>query len=105
MFLRELISNANDAIEKLRLVSLTDKTVHDGSNPLNITIRLQKDDDKKGGRLIITGVFYSFPVSNRETYIGADTGIGMTPQELQINLGTLAKSGTSEFLAKGTLVE
>ncbi|KAF4619633.1 hypothetical protein D9613_005093 [Agrocybe pediades] len=83
IFLRELISNANDALEKLRLVSLTDKSVWDGSNPLNITIKAVKDEDGKGGRLIIS-----------------DTGIGMSPEELTNNLGTLAKSGTSDFLAK-----
>jgi len=83
IFLRELISNANDALEKLRLTALTDKGVWDGSNPLNITIKAVKDDDGKGGRLIIS-----------------DTGIGMSPAELTTNLGTLAKSGTSDFLAQ-----
>ncbi|EIW76098.1 cation-transporting ATPase [Coniophora puteana RWD-64-598 SS2] len=83
VFLRELISNANDAIEKLRLTALTEKTVWDGAAPLNITIKTEKDEDGKGGRIIIT-----------------DTGIGMNPEELTKNLGTLARSGTSEFLAK-----
>lgn len=83
VFLRELISNANDAIEKLRLTSLTDKTVYDGSSPLNITIKAFKDEDGKGGRIVIS-----------------DTGIGMSKDELTANLGTLAKSGTSEFLSK-----
>ncbi|PBK72579.1 HSP90-domain-containing protein [Armillaria solidipes] len=83
VFLRELISNANDALEKLRLVSLTDKTVWDGSDPLNITIKAEKSEDGSEGTLIIT-----------------DTGIGMSPEELKRNLGTLAKSGTSEFLAR-----
>ncbi|SJL01979.1 uncharacterized protein ARMOST_05303 [Armillaria ostoyae] len=83
VFLRELISNANDALEKLRLVSLTDKTVWDGSDPLNITIKTEKSEDGNEGTLIIT-----------------DTGIGMSPEELKRNLGTLAKSGTSEFLAR-----
>jgi heat shock protein beta len=71
VFLRELISNANDAIEKLRLTALTDKTIYDGAHPLNITIRAVKDEDGKGGRIII-----------------ADTGIGMTPEELTNNLVT-----------------
>jgi len=83
VFLRELISNANDAIEKLRLSALTNKQVWDGTSPLNVSIKAVKDEDGKGGRLIIS-----------------DTGIGMTPDELTRNLGTLAKSGTSEFLAK-----
>ncbi|KAF9534344.1 Hsp90 protein-domain-containing protein [Crepidotus variabilis] len=83
IFLRELISNANDALEKLRLTALTDKSVWDGSDPLNITIKAVKDEDGKGGRLIIS-----------------DTGIGMTPEELTANLGTLAKSGTTDFLAQ-----
>ncbi|CAK5275651.1 unnamed protein product [Mycena citricolor] len=82
IFLRELISNANDAVEKLRLTSLKDKSLWDGSE-LNITIVAVKDEDGKGGRLIIS-----------------DTGIGMTPAELSTNLGTLAKSGTSDFLAQ-----
>ncbi|KAE9410486.1 HSP90-domain-containing protein [Gymnopus androsaceus JB14] len=82
IFLRELISNANDAIEKLRLTALIDKTVWDGTDPLNITIKAVRNEDGKGGKLIIS-----------------DTGIGMGPDELSNNLGTLAKSGTSEFLA------
>lgn len=83
VFLRELISNANDALEKLRLTSLTDKQVWDGAEPLNISIKAVKDEDGPGGRIIIS-----------------DTGIGMSPEELTANLGTLAKSGTTEFLQK-----
>ncbi|CUA69091.1 Endoplasmin [Rhizoctonia solani] len=83
VFLRELISNANDALEKLRLISLTDKSYQIPDSPLNITIQLVKDAEGPGGRVIIT-----------------DTGIGMTADELAKNLGTLAKSGTSEFLNK-----
>ncbi|KAI0068699.1 HSP90-domain-containing protein [Artomyces pyxidatus] len=85
VFLRELISNANDALEKLRLTSLTHRELWDGSSPLNITIKAVKDAEGGGGRLIITG---------------PDNGIGMTPEELTNNLGTLAKSGTTEFLSK-----
>jgi len=83
VFLRELISNANDALEKLRLTALTDKGVWDGVEPLNITIKAVKNENGPGGHIIIS-----------------DTGIGMTPEELTNNLGTLAKSGTSEFLSR-----
>lgn len=80
IFLRELISNANDALEKLRITSLKDKKLWDGT-PLNVTIKAIPGDDGKSGKIVIT-----------------DSGIGMTPQELATNLGTLAKSGTSEFV-------
>ncbi|KAG7096977.1 hypothetical protein E1B28_004373 [Marasmius oreades] len=83
IFLRELVSNANDANEKLRLTALKDKTVWNGVDPLNITIKPIKDEEGTGGRIIIS-----------------DTGIGMSSEELRANLGTLAKSGTSEFLAQ-----
>ncbi|CED84457.1 Endoplasmic reticulum glucose-regulated protein (GRP94/endoplasmin), HSP90 family [Phaffia rhodozyma] len=84
IFLRELISNANDALEKLRITSLKDQHVTIGLGELNVTIRAEPDKSESGGvgRLIIH-----------------DTGIGMTPEELQRNLGTIAKSGTSEFLS------
>lgn len=83
VFLRELISNANDALEKLRLTSLTNREVWDGTSPLNITIRTLPAEDGSSGRIVIT-----------------DNGIGMTPEEMTNNLGTLAKSGTAEFLAQ-----
>jgi heat shock protein 90kDa beta len=54
VFLRELISNANDAIEKFRLTSLTSKDMWDGG-PLNITIKPVNGSDGSGGRIIITG--------------------------------------------------
>ncbi|TCD70817.1 hypothetical protein EIP91_001507 [Steccherinum ochraceum] len=83
VFLRELISNANDALEKLRLTALTERGMLEGAEQLNITIKAVKDEDGPG-RIVIT-----------------DTGIGMTPEELTKNLqGTLAKSGTTEFLQK-----
>ncbi|KAH7887755.1 Hsp90 protein-domain-containing protein [Phlebopus sp. FC_14] len=82
VFLRELISNANDALEKFRLTALTEKDVWDGNSPLNVTIKAERTTGANGGRIVIT-----------------DTGIGMSAEELIANLGTLAKSGTSDFLS------
>ncbi len=59
MFLRELISNANDALEKLRLTSLTNREVWDGASPLNITIKTLPAEDGSSGRIVITGTLLS----------------------------------------------
>jgi len=79
IFLRELISNASDACDKLRFQSLATPELLEGQNDLTITI----DTDSTAHTITIT-----------------DTGIGMTRQEAIDHLGTIAKSGTAEFLAK-----
>ncbi len=81
IFLRELISNASDACDKLRFQSLAKPELLEGQSELTITI----DADKEARTITIT-----------------DTGIGMTRQEAIEHLGTIAKSGTAEFLAKLT---
>ncbi|XP_026221029.1 LOW QUALITY PROTEIN: endoplasmin [Anabas testudineus] len=81
IFLRELISNASDALDKIRLLSLTNEDALASNEELTIKIK----SDKEKNMLHIT-----------------DTGIGMTKEELVKNLGTIAKSGTSEFLNKMT---
>nr|ODN91222.1 cation-transporting ATPase [Cryptococcus depauperatus CBS 7841] len=82
VFLRELLSNANDALEKLRLTALTDRSVI-SAGEANVTIQVDLDEGGKTGHIIIR-----------------DTGIGMTDEELGRNLGTIARSGTSEFLKR-----
>lgn len=79
IFLRELISNASDALDKIRFLSLTDKSVLGDKEDLTIRIKMDKD--------------------NRMLHI-TDTGIGMTKSDLVQFLGTIAKSDTSEFLSK-----
>merc|ERR1711953_39127 len=79
IFLRELISNASDALDKIRLLSLTNKGVMDSTSEMSIKIKADKDNHV----LSIT-----------------DTGIGMTKDDLIRNLGTIAKSGTADFLTK-----
>ena len=76
IFLRELISNASDAMDKLYFKSLTDDTV--GMKKEDFCIRI--DLDKENRTITIT-----------------DNGIGMTEEELEQNLGTIAKSGSSQF--------
>lgn len=77
IFVRELVSNASDALEKLRHLQLTEKDVHDDNLPLEINIT---SDDKA------------------KTITIQDFGIGMTRAELIENLGTIAHSGSKAFL-------
>lgn len=84
IFLRELISNASDALDKIRLLSLTNKEALKTTEELVIRIKAEKDN----GLLHII-----------------DTGIGMSLQELVTNLGTIAKSGTADFLSKAATGE
>ncbi|MEN8680730.1 MAG: molecular chaperone HtpG [Akkermansiaceae bacterium] len=77
IFVRELISNASDSLEKLRLKELTEKGIYQGDLPLEINITT----DEEAGTITIT-----------------DHGIGMTRDELTENLGTIARSGSKEFL-------
>jgi len=75
IFLRELVSNASDAINKLRIHSLTDDLGDLGE------LKIEIKSDEKAGTLTVS-----------------DNGIGMTKQELIEHLGTIAKSGTKKFL-------
>lgn len=77
IFVRELVSNASDALEKFRLISLMESDFRDKSLPLEITIETNDKDN---------------------TLVISDTGIGMTREELIENLGTIAHSGSREFL-------
>ena len=76
IFLRELISNASDAIDKLYYKSLTDTSV--GMNKGDFRILLTRDKDSR-------------------TLTISDNGIGMTREELEQNLGTIAHSGSFDF--------
>jgi molecular chaperone HtpG len=77
IFLRELVSNANDAIDKLRFESLSNTEL--ASVPEELRIRIDVDEDAK-------------------TVTITDNGIGMTRDEAISHLGTIAKSGTAQFL-------
>lgn len=77
IFLRELVSNAADAADKLRYKALTDNDLYEGEGELRVRISA----DKEKGTITID-----------------DNGIGMTRDGVIEHLGTIAKSGTAEFL-------
>jgi len=77
VFLRELVSNASDACDKLRFVSLSDSSVMHGNEEMRIKIR----GDPESKTLTIE-----------------DTGIGMSKDDLMSSLGTIARSGTAKFM-------
>ncbi len=81
IFLRELISNASDACDKLRFEAINDPGLFEDAPALEVRVTL----DKKARTLTIT-----------------DNGIGMSEQEAIDNLGTIAKSGTKDFVSKLT---
>ena len=81
IFLRELVSNASDAADKLRFEALTDKALYE--NDPELKIRIAYDPDAR-------------------TVTVSDNGIGMSRQEVIDNIGTIAKSGTREFFQKLT---
>ena len=77
IFLRELVSNSSDAIDKLRYLALSDKKLADVSDEAAITITADAE---------------------AKTLTISDTGIGMSKEDLQSSLGTIARSGTKNFL-------
>ena len=81
IFLRELISNASDALDKIELLSLTQPDAIEGNADLEVRISVDKEKNVLKIR---------------------DTGVGMSREELVRNLGTIAKSGTSAFIDQVT---
>lgn len=109
IFLRELISNASDALDKIRLLSLTNEDAMATNEELTIKIKVcinLLNADTFNGKAVhpLIEFHYFYPQSDKEKNMLhiTDTGIGMTKEELVKNLGTIAKSGTSEFLNKMT---
>ncbi len=78
IFLRELISNASDALNQLRFAQLTNNNVLDPDAELRVWVQFDTENN---------------------TLIVSDTGIGLTAEQMEQNLGTIAKSGAREFLA------
>jgi len=76
IFLRELISNASDACDKLRFEALSNDALYDGDSDLKIRVSFDKD---------------------KRTVTVSDNGIGMSREEVMDNIGTIAKSGTRQF--------
>ena len=81
IFLRELVSNASDALDKLRFQALSNEELYEGDE----TLKIRLEFDSEAGTVTLS-----------------DNGIGMNRHDLIENLGTIAKSGTSEFLANLT---
>ncbi len=81
IFLRELISNASDAADKLRFEALSNDNLFQGDSDLKIRIEFNKD---------------------QRTITVSDNGIGMSREEVQENIGTIAKSGTRQFFERLT---
>ena len=77
IFLRELISNASDAADRLRFAALSDESVQEGEGELRISIRFDPEE---------------------RTLTVADNGIGMSREEVVENIGTIARSGTRRFI-------
>src|SRR3954467_11988552 len=76
IFLRELISNASDAADKLRFEALADNSLYESDADLKIRVAVDKD---------------------ARTITISDNGIGMSREEVVTNIGTIARSGTREF--------
>jgi len=76
IFLRELVSNASDAADKLRFLALSNESLYEGDSELKIRLAFDKD---------------------QRTISVIDNGIGMSREEVQEHIGTIAKSGTKQF--------